>query len=182
MSAVVLIRLASGHGRIKVMPTMTQPIWLLALTTAAIILTLALAATALLLPKFRRQHGEHMVHEEGPAQVSSDSRDAWRQQIDQVVARYDKGQLDRDQAMTALATIARGFASRSWNSDMKSKTLAEIQAQPRTPSTRKGLDLLRQTIDALYPPEFALPRDSAETDATVDQAADWVRALIERCP
>ena len=176
MSAVVLIRLASGHSRIKVMPTMTQPIWLLALTTAAIILTLALAAAALLLPRFRRPQ------EERPIQASSDSHDAWRQQIDKVVARYDKGQLDRDHAMTALATIARGFASRSWNSDMKSKTLAEIQAQPRTPSTRKGLDLLRQTIDALYPPEFALPRDSAGTDATVDQAADWVRNLIERWP
>ena len=176
MKAVALIHLASGHGRIKVMPTMTQPTWLLTLTTTAIILTLALVAAAVLLPRFRRQQ------EEGPAQVSSDSRDVWRQRIDQVVARYDNGELDRDQAMTALATIARGFASRSWNSDMKSKTLAEIQAQPRTPGTRKGLDLLRQTIDALYPPEFALPRDSAGTDATVNQAADWVRDLIERWP
>lgn len=176
MSAVILIHLASGHGRIKVMPPMIQPTWLLALTTTAIILTLALAAAALLLPRFRRQQ------EERPVQASSDSREAWHQQIDRVVAQYDDGHLDRDQAMTALATIARGFASRSWNSDMESKTLAEIQAQPRTPSTRKGLDLLRQTIDALYPPEFALPRDSAGTDATVDQAADWVRDLIERWP
>lgn len=176
MNAVALIHLAPGHGRIKVMPTMTQPTWLLTLTTTAIILTVALVAAAVLLPRFRRQQ------EEGPAQVISDSRDAWRQRIDQVVARYGNGELDRDQAMTALATIARGFASRSWNSDMKSKTLAEIQAQPRTPGTRKGLDLLRQTIDALYPPEFALPRDSAGTDATVNQAADWVRDLIERWP
>ena len=176
MSAVVLIRLASDHDRIKVMPTMTQPTWLLTLTTTAIILTLALAAAAIFLPRFRRQQ------EGRPAQVSSDSRDAWRQQIDHVVARYDNGHLDRDQAMTALATIARGFASHSWNSDMKSKTLAEIQAQPRTPSTRQGLDLLRQTIDALYPPEFALPQDSKGTDATVNQAAEWVRDLIERWP
>lgn len=176
MSAVVLIRLAFGHSRIKVMPAMTQPTWLLALTTTAIILTLALAAAALLLPKFRRQQ------EERPAQAGSDSREVWLQQIDRVVAQHDNGHLDRDQAMTALASIARGFASRSWNSDMKSKTLAEIQAQPRTPNTRKGLDLLRQTIDALYPPEFALPRDSAGTDATVAQAADWVRDLIGRWP
>lgn len=176
MNPVVLIPLTSSHVRIKVMPTMTQPIWLLALTTTAFILTLALAATALLLPKFRRQHGEHMVH------ANSDSRNVWCQRIDQVVAHYDSGRLDRGQAMTALATIARGFASRSWNSDMKAKTLAEIKAQPRTPSTRQGLDLLRQTIDALYPPEFALPRDSTGTDATVNQAADWVRDLIERWP
>ena len=176
MSDVVMIRLASGHGRIKVMPTMTQPVWLLALTATAIVLTLALAATAILLPKFRHQQGEHTV------QANSDSRDAWRQRIDQVAAQYDNGHLDRDQAMTALAAIARGFASRSWNSDMKAKTLAEIKAQPRTPSTRQGLDLLRQTIDALYPPEFALPRVSRGTDATVNQAADWVRDLIERWP
>ena len=176
MSHVVLIHLASGHGRIKVMPTMAQPAWLLALTATAVILALTLAATAILLPKFRRQPGEHTV------QANSDSRNAWRQRIDQVVARYDSGHLDRDQAMTALATIARGFASRSWNNDMKTKTLAEIKAQPRTPSTRQGLDLLRQTIDALYPPEFALPRDSTGTDATVNQAADWVRDLIERWP
>jgi len=52
-----MIRLASGHGRIKVMPTMTQPVWLLALTATAIVLTLALAATAILLPKFRHQQG-----------------------------------------------------------------------------------------------------------------------------
>ena len=176
MNAVVLIRLASGHGRIKIMPTMTQPTWLLALTTTAIVLALALAGAAILLPRFRRQQEGH------PIQESSDSLDAWRQRIDQVVAQYDKGHLDRDQAMTALAAIARGFASRSWNSDMKSKTLAEIQAQPRTPSTRQGLDLLRQTIDALYPPEFALPKDSKGTDATVNQAAEWVRDLIERWP
>lgn len=176
MSGVVLIRLASDHGRIKVMPTMTQPTWLLALTTTAIILALALAGAAILLPMFRHQQEEH------PIQASSDSLDAWRRRIDQVVAQYNKGHLDRDQAMTALATIARGFASHSWNSDMKSKTLAEIQAQPRTPSTQQGLDLLRQTIDALYPPEFALPRDSEGTDATVNQAADWVRDLIERWP
>ena len=176
MSAVVLIRLASGHGQIQIIPAMTQPTWLLALTATAIILALALAGAAILLPRFHRQQEEH------PIQASSDSLNAWRQRIDQVVAQYDKGHLNRDQAMTALATIARGFASRSWNSDMKSKTLAEIQAQPRTPSTRQGLDLLRQTIDALYPPEFALPKDSEGTDATVNQAAEWVRELIERWP
>ena len=176
MSAVVLIRLASGHGQIQIIPAMTQPTWLLALTATAIILALALAGAAILLPRFHRQQEEH------PIQASSDSLNAWRQRIDQVVAQYDKGHLDRGQAMTALATIARGFASRSWNSDMKSKTLAEIQAQPRTPSTRQGLDLLRQTIDALYPPEFALPKDSEGTDATVNQAAEWVRELIERWP
>ncbi|PKV09513.1 hypothetical protein [Bifidobacterium asteroides] len=176
MSAVVLIRLASGHGQIQIMPAMTQPTWLLALTVTAIILALALAGAAILLPKFRRQQEEH------PIKASSDSLNAWRQRIDQVVAQYDKGHLNRDQAMTALAAIARGFASRSWNSDMKSKTLAEIQAQPRTPSTRQGLDLLRQTIDALYPPEFALSKDSEGTDTTVNQAADWVRELIERWP
>ena len=176
MNAVVLIPLTSSHVRIRVMPTMTQPTWLLALTATAVILALALITTALLLPKYRRQQGEHTV------QANFDSRNAWRQRIDQVVAQYASGRLDRDQAMTALATIARGFASRSWNSDMKAKTLAEIKAQPRTPSTRQGLDLLRQTIDALYPPEFALPRDSAGTDATVNQAADWVRDLIERWP
>ena len=176
MSDVVLTHLASGHGRIKVTPTMPQPAWLLALTATVVVLSLALAATALLLPKFRRQQGKHTV------QANPDSRNAWHQRIDQVVAQYDSGRLDRDQAMTALATIARGFASRSWNNDMKAKTLAEIKAQPRTPSTRQGLDLLRQTIDALYPPEFALHRDSAGTDATVNQAADWVRDLIERWP
>ena len=176
MSDVVLIHLASDHGRPKVMPAMTQPAWLLTLTAIAIIATLALATAALVLPKFRHQQREHTV------QANFDSRNAWRQRIDQVMDQYDNGRMNRDQAMTALAAIARGFASRSWNSDMKAKTLAEIKAQPRTPGTRQGLDLLRQTIDALYPPEFALPRDSAGTDATVNQAADWVRDLIERWP
>lgn len=44
-----------------------------------------------------------------------------------------------------------------------------------------GFTLLRQTIAALYPPEFANAEFNAQAkDATVEQAADWVLNLVER--
>ena len=54
---------------------------------------------------------------------------------------------------------------------------------PRSDSigNRHGLDLLRQTIAALYPPEFADERfNAAAGEASVDEAAGWVATLIER--
>lgn len=106
-------------------------------------------------------------------------RQAWMDRVEAVVARHDKGVIDRDAAMEELAKIARGFASQAWNEDMSSRTLSEIMAHPRDQGNKRGLDLLRQTIDALYPPEFASPV-STGTTPTVREAADWVSSLIGR--
>lgn len=157
-------------------PFMEEPRWLLSLTLTCIFLTVLTIALAIFLPRFHRrgqdQRGNH---------TSVSPKKDWLRQIDQVVADHGDGRLTRDQAMKDLAGIARRFASQSWNQDMSTKTLTEIKTQPRTNSTSQGLDLLRQTIDALYPPEFASPASLTASDTVgVDEAANWVRSLIER--
>ena len=45
----------------------------------------------------------------------------------------------------------------------------------------KGLDALKQTIGALYPPEFADDaRNRIAQTTSVQQAAEWVANLVER--
>lgn len=162
--------------KMQPLPLMEEPGWLLSLTLACIFLTVLTIALAIFLPRFRRrnqdQRGNH---------ASISPKREWLRQVDQVVADHEGGKLTRDQAMKDLAGIARRFASQSWNQDMSTKTLTEIKTQPRTNSTSQGLDLLRQTIDALYPPEFAPPAGRTASDnVRVDEAANWVRSLIER--
>lgn len=79
----------------------------------------------------------------------------WHERIDDVVARHAKGDLTRENAFALLAAIARDFASAATGSDVRSQTLTDIEATPRTTGNQHGLTLLRQTIEALYPPEFA---------------------------
>ena len=80
-----------------------------------------------------------------------------------------------------LAAIARDFASAATGSDVRSQTLTDIEATPRTTGNQHGLTLLRQTIEALYPPEFAdAERNHTAREATVEQAGEWVANLVER--
>ena len=51
----------------------------------------------------------------------------------------------------------------------------------RSTGNQQGLTLLRQTIEALYPPEFAdAERNHIARQATVEQAGEWVANLVER--
>lgn len=160
--------------QLKPLPYLEQPAWLLTLTLVCIVLTALAILTAVFLPRLLRTKSGR---EDG--QITP--KKTWQEEVNRVVADHKQGKLSRDQAMKELAGIARGFASQSWHQDMTTKTLAEITVQPRTTSTSKGLDLLRQTIDALYPPEFSLygERYGGEP-VSVDEAADWVITLIER--
>lgn len=162
--------------RLKPLPYLEQPAWLLTLTLVCIVLATLAILAAIFLPRILGVRGKN--DKEGthikPKQI-------WQEEVNKVVTDQEQGRISRDEAMKELAGIARGFASQSWHQDMTTKTLAEITVQPRTTSTSKGLDLLRQTIDALYPPEFGLhgERHSGE-QVSVDEAANWVMALIER--
>ena len=135
-------------------------------------LAAVLAALGILLA---RERGKR-VDRGGHARPAVD-RDAWMERLDDVVARSARGDLADNEAMRELALIARGYASERLGRDLGAHTLADLRGERRV----DGLDLLRATVSALYPPEFADPRSNAQAqDATVEQAAGWVRMMIER--
>ena len=95
----------------------------------------------------------------------------WHQRIDDVVSRHARGELEREEAFAQLAAIARDFASTATGTDVRNQTLTDIEETPRTTGNQQGLTLLRQTIEALYPPEFAdAERNHIARQATVEQA------------
>ena len=65
--------------------------------------------------------------------------------------------------------------------ELSSSTLTDLAYLNRTPANRQGLDALKQTIGALYPPEFADDaRNRIAQTTSVQQAAEWVANLVER--
>lgn len=106
---------------------------------------------------------------------------AWHQRIDAVVERYRAGRITRDQAFTQLAAIARQYASGMSGTAMATQTLSDLNRATPPTTGKEGFTLLRQTIAALYPPQFADERynDAART-TSVEQGAEWVSTLIER--
>ena len=123
-----------------------------------------------------------------PAQIVNRGRQdalagktVWHQRIDDVVSRHARGELEREEAFAQLAAIARDFASTATGTDVRNQTLTDIEETPRTTGNQQGLTLLRQTIEALYPPEFAdAERNHIARQATVEQAGEWVANLVER--
>ncbi|WEV73399.1 hypothetical protein OZX74_05465 [Bifidobacterium sp. ESL0798] len=140
---------------------------------AAVILVIAI----LVLSKPRKEapakvHGAHSIQND---------KMAWRQRINDIVEGHAKGDLSRDEALRDLAQVARDFAGVKTNKDMSSYTLADINHLPFPESADPGMKLLRQTISALYPPEFAdIEHHEQARDISVEQAAEWVSNLIER--
>ena len=114
------------------------------------------------------------------AHTTQSQRLLWHRRIEDVVQRHEDGELDRIDAFNELAEIARAYASTTTGNDMASHTLADFNAMPRTAANREGVDLLRQTIAALYPPEFADLSNAQAKGTTVRQAAGWVSNLVER--
>lgn len=150
--------------------------------TAALVACLILAALCvagvvwLSKPKRRaaqsRKQGTHTQHATGRV---------WQQRIADIVDRYQAGDLPRRDAFDELAALTREYASSVSGKDMRSDTLLDIGNRPRSSSDRQGLESLRQTIAALYPPQFAdtVTNESAR-EATVEQAAEWVSKFVER--
>lgn len=115
------------------------------------------------------------------AHRSTSDKGEWLAEIEDVRFRFQTGEIGSDDAFSELAGIARRFASDRLGRDVTNHTLAELHAVPRSRSNGKGLDLLRQTISALYPPEFADAATQAHAGETsVDEAAGWVSNLVER--
>lgn len=154
---------------------MTGP--LVAVLAACLLLAATLIACVVLLsrpPRARRERtrGAHSM---------STGKAAWHARIDEVTSRHAAGDIDREEAFLALAAIARDFASEATGRDLSTHTLADLRGERRDPSSRRGLDLLRMTIEALYPPEFADESVNAHArQADVAEAAGWVSNLVER--
>ncbi|MFT8531474.1 hypothetical protein [Bifidobacterium aquikefiri] len=107
--------------------------------------------------------------------------DPWHGRIDDIEQRYESGEITREEAFVALARVAREYASKNLSKDVRSNTLAEFGNESRMGSNRHGIDLLRQTIAALYPPEFADTTNNRQAkESTVHEAARWVGRLTER--
>ena len=112
------------------------------------------------------------------AHSGAHGRDVWRARIADVVTRHEGGSLTREEAFAELASIAREFASERTGRDFNAHTLTDIRRETRAAG---GVDLLRTTIAALYPPEFADVRVNAHArTADVREAAGWVSNLVER--
>ena len=156
--------------------SITMP--LLAVMGVCLLLAVALATLAVLLSRPRKAGAPRP--QRGAHRPSAD-KTQWRRRIDAVVARYHKGELSREEAFVALARIARDFSSVSSGRNLSSHTLTDLSSSPRGGAAREGLNLLRQTIEALYPPEFAdAAINSRARGVDVDEAAGWVSNLVER--
>lgn len=115
------------------------------------------------------------------AHSNASSKAEWRARIDDVVARHESGALPRHEAFVELSVIARDFAGAASGKELSSSTLTDLAYLNRTPANRQGLDALKQTIGALYPPEFADDaRNRIAQTTSVQQAAEWVANLVER--
>lgn len=164
--------------------TLPQPESLIEVPTALIVTLVVCLCTAALLivciALLSRPCKQADANSRG-AHAVGNGKKAWHRRIDEIVNRYERNDLMRDEALHELAQTAREFAGIQTGKDMSSYTLSDINGLPVHESFDPGMKLLRQTISALYPPEFADVEHHAEAQyAGVHQAAEWVADLIER--
>ncbi|KFI52758.1 hypothetical protein [Bifidobacterium biavatii] len=170
--------IADGTADLNPVPQLALTTPLLAVIIGCLVLAAALIALTVVLSRPRRvpanapRRGNHMTGGDAAA---------WHARIDGIVARYEAKELTREQAFVELAETTRDFAGAATGRDMRASTLRDLSSLPRNAGDRQGLDLLRQTVAALYPPEFAdaaLNRHAASIN--VREAAGWVSNLVER--
>lgn len=115
-----------------------------------------------------------------PAHKTSARKQEWRKKIESIVEDYHSGALSHDQACAKLASVARKYVSALTGKNITTCTLSEISSLRNKLNNKIGADKLRQTITALYPPEFAdLTMNSQAKETSVDDAAQWVLSLLE---
>lgn len=151
---------------------------LIATIVVCLIMVVALVALTVLLSRPSRKNGKRSGHgRHDPATGKSE----WHQRINVIVSNHENGRITREEAFAQLAALARDYASQSTGTDMRNHTLSDIGAAPRTTGNQQRITLLRQTIESLYPPEFAdAEHNHTAREATVEQAGQWVANLVER--
>ena len=152
-----------------------QPLWVT--LACALVLAVALGVACIMLSG--RKRAKQVQHDDEEQHALPNSTDGWIARVNEVAGQYDSGKLSRDDAFAALAAIARSYASHMSGRALASNTLVDLRRPPRT-GHAQNWDLLRQTVAALYPPEFANEDHPAARDVSVRQASDWVITLIER--
>ena len=171
------------HSMFPIIPLATdpgdlRPVESLALTTPLVVaivacLLLAVGLIALIIMLSRPARKPRNSDRARGAHSNASSKAEWRARIDDVVARHESGALPRHEA--------RDFAGAASGKELSSSTLTDLAYLNRTPANRQGLDALKQTIGALYPPEFADDaRNRIAQTTSVQQAAEWVANLVER--
>lgn len=104
----------------------------------------------------------------------------WHQRIDDVVSRHARGAGARGGFRTA-GRNRQGFCFHCHRNGRAQPDAHRHRRDASTTGNQQGLTLLRQTIEALYPPEFAdAERNHIARQATVEQAGEWVANLVER--
>lgn len=153
---------------------------------AVLVTSLALACLfvvlAVVLSKPRQSRPQAKRAHRGVHHQTSGTR-IWHRRIDEVVDRFHAGDISRDQAFAQLASLARAYASGMADDTMETRTLSDLNRTipTSTGNEKAGFMLLRQTIAALYPPEFADERyNDAARSTSVEQGAEWVSTLVER--
>jgi hypothetical protein len=153
--------------------TLWKPLIIVGLT--CIFITIFLCFVAFVLSRPQKK-----LPEPSSIRISTERKSRWKTNIETVTQDFHEHRITQTQAMNQLAIIVRTFASEAMGTDLSTKTLAELNQQQRNKNNSKQLDLLRQTIAALYPPEFADPQINRQAHETqVTDAANWVSTLVE---
>lgn len=147
---------------------------------ACLALSVILLVISVVLSRPRRTPAQPVSR--GAHNARSDTS-SWKAQISAIVASYHNNKLTREEAFAALATLARAFASQQTGHDLSATTLRDLNLHTHGNglNNTQGYTLLRQTITALYPPEFANAIVNTQArETSVEQAAEWVSKLVER--
>lgn len=149
---------------------------------AALLVCLAVMIAAIVLAVvLSRPRRKPRVSAARGVHTATTGKSVWRNRINAIVEDHDNNVIDREEAFLRLAAVARDYASAVSGRDMSAQTLSDLHRGDRDARHRDGLNLLRQTIEALYPAEFADPQfNSAARQTDVRQAAEWVSMLVER--
>ncbi|MFD0705285.1 hypothetical protein ACFQY8_05955 [Alloscardovia venturai] len=122
----------------------------------------------------------HSVSASASVKRIHQSAHAYKQRIQKVEDDYAAHEFTKQQAYHELARIARDYASDKLDTDMSTQTLADLDTVHPHGDVR-GITLLKQTIEGLYPPQFAYEAThSRSTNVTVAEACGWIRALIDK--
>jgi hypothetical protein len=103
----------------------------------------------------------------------------WRDDVAEVLRKYHAKEISENDAYANLARIARAFASLRLGTDLSAKTLMDLNLHHQV-GNKAHFDTLKQTISALYPPEFASASNRSARESSVESAASWVDSMIER--
>lgn len=174
LSSSIALSLADAkpYGTLKVPAALI--VTLIAFMLICVVLVAAVIVLSLPKKPASRPKTTHGVHSK------ASGVNAWRGRIDTIVKNHADGIISRQEALTALARVARDFASTTTGKDMSSSTLLDLKRQPATQHDKDGMARLRTTIEALYPPEFANDNSQNPSDeASVEQAGTWVAHLVE---